>query len=213
MLGLKSTATTVCLWLFATPAVAQIRMPPIPASQMTDAQTQAAAAFRAARGAEVFGPFVPLLRSPQLMTRAEAMGAYLRYNSVLPARLSEVISAINAIAVDSEGTLWIAAREGAFRSTNAGDSWQPAGTLPLSNVVSIQYDPEQHRLLAAGEASTGIFESVDRGRAWRRTDSGWPLRNLSPAHGRLIAATPFDGLVMQPEMTTQVNEGAGDGNQ
>jgi 4-carboxymuconolactone decarboxylase len=71
-------------------------MPPIPADQMTDAQKKAAADFRASRGTDVFGPFVPLLRSPQLMTRAEAMGTYLRYNSILPPRLSEFVILLTA---------------------------------------------------------------------------------------------------------------------
>jgi 4-carboxymuconolactone decarboxylase len=68
---------------------AQDRMPPIPPEKMTDAQKKAIEEFRAARNANVSGPFVPLLRSPEVMNRARAMGDYLRYKSVLPPRLSE----------------------------------------------------------------------------------------------------------------------------
>ena len=68
---------------------AQDRMPPIPPEKMTDAQKKAVEEFRAARNAAVSGPFVPLLRSPEVMNRARAMGDYLRYKSVLPPRLSE----------------------------------------------------------------------------------------------------------------------------
>ncbi len=70
---------------------AQDRMPPIPANQLTEAQKQAIAAFKAARSADISGPFVPLLRSPEVMTRARAMGDYLRFNSTLPPRLSEFV--------------------------------------------------------------------------------------------------------------------------
>ena len=97
MPSLKSTIAAVCLVsAHVALAAAQNRMPPIPADQMTDAQKQATASFRASRGTEVFGPFIPLLRSPQLMTRAEAMGTYLRYNSVLPPRLSEFVILLTA---------------------------------------------------------------------------------------------------------------------
>jgi len=68
---------------------AQDRMPPIPPEKMTDAQKKAVEEFRAARNAGVSGPFVPLLRSPEVMNRARAMGDYLRFKSVLPPRLSE----------------------------------------------------------------------------------------------------------------------------
>jgi len=58
-------------------------MPPIAADKMTDAQVKAAQEFKAARGTDVFGPFVPLLRSPDLMNRVRALGDYLRFKSVL----------------------------------------------------------------------------------------------------------------------------------
>jgi 4-carboxymuconolactone decarboxylase len=75
---------------------AQDRMPPIPAEKMTDAQRKAVEEFRAARGGGVSGPFVPLLRSPEVMNRARAMGDYLRFKSVLPPRLSEFAILITA---------------------------------------------------------------------------------------------------------------------
>ncbi|MFM7266420.1 MAG: carboxymuconolactone decarboxylase family protein [Cyanobium sp.] len=37
------------------------------------------------------GPFIPLLRSPALMTRLQQTGAYLRFESPLPARLRELV--------------------------------------------------------------------------------------------------------------------------
>ncbi|MDP4006404.1 carboxymuconolactone decarboxylase family protein [Methylobacterium sp. NEAU K] len=65
------------------------RMPEIPAGSLSEAQAAAAEAFRAERGVPVFGPFVPLLRSPELMLCASRMGLYLRYGSALPLRISE----------------------------------------------------------------------------------------------------------------------------
>jgi 4-carboxymuconolactone decarboxylase len=49
------------------------------------------AEFKQARGADITGPFIPLLRSPEVMTRARAMGDYLRFRSALPPRLSEFV--------------------------------------------------------------------------------------------------------------------------
>ena len=74
---------------FPARGFAQDRMPPIPADRLTDAQKAAMQEFAAARKAEVSGPFWPLLRSPEVMNRARAMGDYLRFTSVLPPRLSE----------------------------------------------------------------------------------------------------------------------------
>ena len=75
---------------------AQDRMPPIPADKMTEAQRAAVAEFKAARSVDISGPFVPLLRSPEVMSRARAMGDYLRYKSALPPRLSEFVILVTA---------------------------------------------------------------------------------------------------------------------
>ena len=72
------------------------RLPPIPPDKMTPEQKKAAEEFLAARNVPVFGPFVPLLRSPEVMLRARAMGDYLRYKSVLPPKLNEFVILITA---------------------------------------------------------------------------------------------------------------------
>lgn len=74
---------------FSITATAQDRLPAIPADRLTEAQKKAIGEFTAARNVAPSGPFIPLLRSPEVMNRARAMGDYLRYNSVLPPRLSE----------------------------------------------------------------------------------------------------------------------------
>ncbi len=87
---------TLALGLMATQASAQDRMPPIPAEKYTEAQKKAAAEFAGGRGYEVRGPFVPLIRSPEVMLRAKAMGDHLRFKSALEPRLSEMIILITA---------------------------------------------------------------------------------------------------------------------
>ncbi len=77
-------------------AMAQDRMPEIPADKMTDAQKKAAQEFAADRKTPVFGPFVPLLRSPEAMLVTMRMGDYLRFKNVLPAKLSEFVILITA---------------------------------------------------------------------------------------------------------------------
>jgi 4-carboxymuconolactone decarboxylase len=79
-------------------SVPRDRLPPLLAAEMTEAQRQAVADFKAARGVAVTGPFHPLLRSPELMTRTRAMGDYLRYKTVLPPRLSEFVILMTARA-------------------------------------------------------------------------------------------------------------------
>jgi 4-carboxymuconolactone decarboxylase len=82
--------------LVAGPLAAQDRMPAIPANKLTEAQKRAAEAFAEGRGYQIRGPFVPLLRSPEVMLRAKAMGDHLRFKSVLGPRLNEMVILITA---------------------------------------------------------------------------------------------------------------------
>ena len=72
----------------------QDRMPPLPADKMTDAQRKAAAEMIAGPRKGVKGPFIPLLRSPELMDRLQKVGEYLRFQSSLEQRISELVMLI-----------------------------------------------------------------------------------------------------------------------
>ena len=72
------------------------RMPPLPRERMTEAQRAAADELIAGPRKGVKGPFIPLLRSPELMARLQKVGEYLRFDSVLPPRLSEFTTLVVA---------------------------------------------------------------------------------------------------------------------
>lgn len=86
-------ATAACTSLSA---VSQVRLQTIPPSLYSAEQKQAAADFEAARKVPVFGPFEPLMYSPQVMSQARAMGDYLRYKSAIGTTLSELAILITA---------------------------------------------------------------------------------------------------------------------
>jgi 4-carboxymuconolactone decarboxylase len=63
---------------------------------MTPEQRAAAqAVIDGPRGA-LYGPFVPLLRSPELMAHTQRMGEYLRYRSAMGPRLTELAILVTA---------------------------------------------------------------------------------------------------------------------
>ena len=82
---------------YAMTVTAQDRMPPIPEAEMTEAQLAAVEEFKTVRNrTSVGGPFVPLLRSPEVMSRARNVGDYARYQTALPTRLSEFVILLTA---------------------------------------------------------------------------------------------------------------------
>jgi len=111
------------------------------------------------------------------------------------------ISSIREVAITPDGQILAASREGAFLSSDNGVTWEHLiNGIPDKNISSIDYDAQGNRLLATSLATGVIFESRDDGRSWQRgPDAGYPLRRLGVVHGRLLAATPFDGVIAQPE--------------
>jgi 4-carboxymuconolactone decarboxylase len=70
---------------------------PMPAPEvMNDAQHAAAQALINGPRKGVYGPFLPLLRSPELLERVAKVGEYLRFGSALDARVRELVTCATA---------------------------------------------------------------------------------------------------------------------
>jgi 4-carboxymuconolactone decarboxylase len=90
LLGLSTSASAA-----AAESVTD-RMPPIPMDQMTEAQRKAAEEVIAGPRKALVGPFNPLLRSPEFMSRLQRVGEYLRFSTKLGSNISEFIILLTA---------------------------------------------------------------------------------------------------------------------
>jgi len=78
-------------------AAAQERMRPIPAEKMTPQQKEAAAEYLAARGTPlVGGPFMVMLRVPEVMKLARLMREHVQFRTVLGQKLTELVILLTA---------------------------------------------------------------------------------------------------------------------
>jgi 4-carboxymuconolactone decarboxylase len=91
--------------------VAPERMPVIPADKMTAEQKKAAAAIAAGPRGDVKGPFVSLLRSPELMDRVQRVGEYIRFRCPLDKRINELAAAITARHWTQQFEWWAHSRQ------------------------------------------------------------------------------------------------------
>ena len=127
--------------LLAGPAFGQQRLPTIPPAQYDAEQQKAAEEFLATRKTPVFGPFEPMMYSPQVMTIARATGDYLRYNSAIGNTLSEFVILITARewSQDFEWSVHypIALKAGIAKDTAdaIGDGRKPAAMTADEDIV------------------------------------------------------------------------------
>lgn len=98
------------------------RLPPLPYEQLDDAQRAAADELIAGPRKAVKGPFIPLLRSPELVQRVGKLGEYLRFGSVLPTRVNEFATLIVSRA-------WTQQFEWAVHAAAAAKAGTSAATL------------------------------------------------------------------------------------
>jgi 4-carboxymuconolactone decarboxylase len=78
------------------------RLPMPAADAMNAQQREAADALVAGPRKGVYGPFLPLLRSPQLLDRVAKVGEYLRFDSMLDARIREFATCVAARHVTNQ---------------------------------------------------------------------------------------------------------------
>jgi len=78
--------------------------------------------------------------------------------------------------------------------------------LTPRNLISVTYDSDNHRLIAVSGRGT-LFVSGSDGQ-WKELNAGFVARLLAVVHGRLIAATAFDGVIVQPEGGTAQHSSA-----
>jgi 4-carboxymuconolactone decarboxylase len=92
------------------------RLPPIPPQFWTSEQRRHAREIIDGPRGALIEPFIPLLRSPELMAHSQRLGEYLRYRSAVGLRLSELAILVTARHWDQQ-VEWaihapIAVREG-----------------------------------------------------------------------------------------------------
>ena len=115
------------------------------------------------------------------------------------AALPEQATQVSALAVDGRGGLWVGDKDGVYFSPGKGANWKTLPDLVVRKVNSLYFDRQADRMLiTAGDPATDAF-AVDipsmRLATW---DTGWDLRFLRPVGNYLVAATLFDGIVVQP---------------
>jgi photosystem II stability/assembly factor-like uncharacterized protein len=133
-----------------------------------------------------------------------------------PVTLPAKVDQVSALAVDAQGGVWVAGREGVFVSRDAGASWTMLENMYVRNINSIYYDEAAERMLVTSNGpATKVFDVAVATLRVSASDTGWSLRFVRPVGDHMVGATLFDGIVVQPRMVDSalVHGGTGDGGE
>jgi photosystem II stability/assembly factor-like uncharacterized protein len=110
------------------------------------------------------------------------------------AKVPTFITAIFSVAVTPE-SVWMATREGAWRSSDGGEYWDHLiSGIPARNVNYVSFDPASHRLHATSTTGEFYFTS-NNGQSWTRDANEWTVRAAIPVGGRVFALTAYEGII------------------
>jgi len=76
---------------------------------------------------------------------------------------------VNGFAVDADNpkVMYVAMRDGLFKSADAGETWKPLGK-ELKNLAAVAVNPRRPGEVYVSTTDGVIFKSIDGGTTWKR---------------------------------------------
>lgn len=108
------------------------------------------------------------------------------------------ITRIDRAVFSADGTLWLGDREGVHLSRDLGKTWLWIERLPFRDVNDLYYDAAQGKVLVSSRNSDFVY-SIDPAKLnWSWTRTGWKVYLIRAASGHLLAASLYDGVLVEP---------------
>jgi photosystem II stability/assembly factor-like uncharacterized protein len=119
-----------------------------------------------------------------------------------PEPLPGQLTTIRTSTIAPGGSMWIGGREGVYYSTDNGANWKFMSSLPISDISAIEYESDLKRIVITSWSSTWVMAVNEADYSWKWWDAGWHVRGVRSNGGRLLAASLYNGVVVQPQSST-----------
>jgi len=119
-----------------------------------------------------------------------------------PLAMPQGLTWLQSAAVTDTGSLWLGGREGVFYSDDHGQTWSEMKSLPLRDISGLSYDVDLKRIVITSWASSWVLAVNPADRTFKFYDPGWRVRHVQSVSGRLLAATAYNGVVLEPQKTS-----------
>ncbi len=113
-----------------------------------------------------------------------------------------MLTGIHCVLFAPDGTLWLGAREGVYFTHDLGKTWLWIGRLPFRDADDLSYDSAAGRILASSRSSDQIYSIDPKNLTWKFSHTGYNIALVRIADGRLIAASVFDGVIVEPRSSS-----------
>lgn len=108
------------------------------------------------------------------------------------------LTALGALAVAPDGSLWVGGREGLFHTEDHGQKWKGV-RLPVVSINNLAWDPVISQFIVTSGQGTIVYALDPRNENWKWWNTGWTVHSVSSVNGRMVAASMYSGVVVQPQ--------------
>ncbi|MGB8261207.1 MAG: transcriptional regulator [Terracidiphilus sp.] len=119
-----------------------------------------------------------------------------------PVAIPNQITRVHRLAFSADGTLWLATREGVFFTHDLAKSWLSLERMPFRDVSDLYYDAATNRVLTSSRQSDWVYAIDPASLTWKWWQTGYRLFLIRAVQGRLVAASIYDGVLVEPPPAT-----------
>jgi photosystem II stability/assembly factor-like uncharacterized protein len=113
-----------------------------------------------------------------------------------------MLTRIHCVLFAPDGTLWLGAREGVYFTHDLGKTWLWIERLPFREADDLAYDSAAGRILTSSRSSDQIYSIDPKNLSWKWFRTGYNVAHIRIADDRLIAASVFDGILVEPRSSS-----------
>lgn len=119
--------------------------------------------------------------------------------SWMPMGIPAMLTRIHCVAFSADGSLWLGAREGVYLTRDLGHTWLWVNRFPLNDVDDLTYDATLGKILVSSQLSEQIYAVNPKSLSWTWAQTGYRINRVRALGGRLLAASLFDGVLVEPQ--------------
>jgi photosystem II stability/assembly factor-like uncharacterized protein len=147
------------------------------------------------------GEYLSVTSHGTTMAAARVDGVVLSTDSGstwMPMQIPTMLTRIHRVAFSADGTLWLGAREGVYFTHDLGKSWLWIERMPFRDVDDLYYDPGLDKVLVSSRESDQVYSIAPRTLDWKWSQPGYRINLIRAAGNKLVAASMFDGVLVEP---------------
>jgi hypothetical protein len=147
------------------------------------------------------GEYLSVTSHGTTMAAARVDGVVLSQDSGatwMPMQIPTMLTRIHRVAFSADGTLWLGAREGVYFTHDLGKSWLWIERMPFRDVDDLYYDASLDKVLVSSRETDQVYSIEPKTLNWKWSQTGFRINLIRAAGNKLVAASMFDGVVVEP---------------